>query len=64
MGLATPEAFQANPSRVWQFYHYRREKYDFAPSHGFVFAAHTGSEHSLLNRTPDTGHSQCSLSLP
>ncbi|KAI0676901.1 DHS-like NAD/FAD-binding domain-containing protein [Trametes maxima] len=26
MGLATPEAFQANPSRVWQFYHYRREK--------------------------------------
>ncbi|KAI0356600.1 DHS-like NAD/FAD-binding domain-containing protein [Trametes cingulata] len=26
MGLATPEAFHANPSRVWQFYHYRREK--------------------------------------
>ncbi|KAI0771899.1 DHS-like NAD/FAD-binding domain-containing protein [Trametes elegans] len=26
VGLATPEAFQANPSRVWQFYHYRREK--------------------------------------
>ncbi|OJT13564.1 NAD-dependent protein deacylase [Trametes pubescens] len=26
IGLATPEAFHANPSRVWQFYHYRREK--------------------------------------
>ncbi|RPD61892.1 DHS-like NAD/FAD-binding domain-containing protein [Lentinus tigrinus ALCF2SS1-7] len=26
VGLATPEAFKANPSRVWQFYHYRREK--------------------------------------
>ncbi|KAL7282145.1 hypothetical protein ACG7TL_003614 [Trametes sanguinea] len=26
MGLATPEAFHASPSRVWQFYHYRREK--------------------------------------
>ncbi|KAM5530677.1 hypothetical protein V8D89_015649 [Ganoderma adspersum] len=24
--LATPEAFQANPSLVWQFYHYRRTK--------------------------------------
>ncbi|KAF8610016.1 DHS-like NAD/FAD-binding domain-containing protein [Ceratobasidium sp. AG-I] len=24
--LATPEAFRANPSLVWQFYHYRREK--------------------------------------
>ncbi|KAH7914007.1 DHS-like NAD/FAD-binding domain-containing protein [Hygrophoropsis aurantiaca] len=23
--LATPEAFEENPSRVWQFYHYRRE---------------------------------------
>ncbi|KAJ3531380.1 hypothetical protein NM688_g7586 [Phlebia brevispora] len=26
MSLATPEAFEHNPSRVWQFYHYRREK--------------------------------------
>ncbi|KAH9853729.1 DHS-like NAD/FAD-binding domain-containing protein [Lenzites betulinus] len=26
MSLASPEAFDANPSRVWQFYHYRREK--------------------------------------
>jgi NAD+-dependent protein deacetylase sirtuin 5 len=26
MKLATPEAFSRNPSRVWQFYHYRREK--------------------------------------
>ncbi|KAI6106072.1 DHS-like NAD/FAD-binding domain-containing protein [Pisolithus croceorrhizus] len=25
MKLATPEAFENNPSRVWQFYHYRRE---------------------------------------
>ncbi|KAH0588256.1 hypothetical protein H2248_006964 [Termitomyces sp. 'cryptogamus'] len=25
--LATPEAFAANPSLVWQFYHYRRIKY-------------------------------------
>uniref|UniRef100_H2MC33 NAD-dependent protein deacylase sirtuin-5, mitochondrial n=1 Tax=Oryzias latipes TaxID=8090 RepID=H2MC33_ORYLA len=23
--LATPEAFSGNPSRVWEFYHYRRE---------------------------------------
>ncbi|RGB25622.1 NAD-dependent protein deacylase sirtuin-5, mitochondrial [Rhizophagus diaphanus] len=23
--LATPSAFKANPSRVWEFYHYRRE---------------------------------------
>ncbi|KAG7089152.1 hypothetical protein E1B28_010858 [Marasmius oreades] len=23
--LATPRAFRANPSRSWQFYHYRRE---------------------------------------
>jgi len=25
VSLATPEAFRANPGRVWQFYHYRRE---------------------------------------
>jgi NAD-dependent deacetylase sirtuin 5 len=25
MSLATVEAFKLNPSRVWQFYHYRRE---------------------------------------
>jgi NAD-dependent deacetylase sirtuin 5 len=25
VSLATPEAFKDNPSRVWQFYHYRRE---------------------------------------
>ncbi len=25
--LATPEAFEENPSLVWQFYHYRREAY-------------------------------------
>jgi len=25
MELATPDAFDDNPSRVWQFYHYRRE---------------------------------------
>lgn len=24
--LATPEAFSRNPSRVWEFYHYRREQ--------------------------------------
>jgi NAD+-dependent protein deacetylase sirtuin 5 len=24
--LATPEAFQRNPSTVWEFYHMRREK--------------------------------------
>lgn len=23
--LATPEAFSRDPSRVWEFYHYRRE---------------------------------------
>ncbi|PVF96445.1 DHS-like NAD/FAD-binding domain-containing protein [Serendipita vermifera] len=26
MSLATPEAFEEDPSLVWQFYHYRREK--------------------------------------
>jgi NAD-dependent SIR2 family protein deacetylase len=26
MSLATPKAFAANPSLVWQFYHMRREK--------------------------------------
>ncbi|KAH9941708.1 DHS-like NAD/FAD-binding domain-containing protein [Epithele typhae] len=26
MSLATPEAFEENPSLVWQFYHYRRTK--------------------------------------
>jgi NAD+-dependent protein deacetylase sirtuin 5 len=26
MSLATYRAFKSNPSRVWQFYHYRREK--------------------------------------
>ncbi|KAL5508525.1 hypothetical protein ACEPAH_6144 [Sanghuangporus vaninii] len=26
VSLATPGAFKRNPSRVWQFYHYRREK--------------------------------------
>jgi NAD+-dependent protein deacetylase sirtuin 5 len=25
MSLATPEAFRADPSKNWQFYHYRRE---------------------------------------
>lgn len=28
MSLATPEAFNNDPARVWQFYHYRREKWD------------------------------------
>ena len=23
--LATPEGFEKDPGRVWQFYHYRRE---------------------------------------
>ncbi|KAI0092808.1 DHS-like NAD/FAD-binding domain-containing protein [Irpex rosettiformis] len=32
MSLATPEAFNNNPSRVWQFYHYRREKALNAPT--------------------------------
>lgn len=27
MSLATPEAFEENPSLVWQFYHYRRMKF-------------------------------------
>ncbi|KAI0802108.1 DHS-like NAD/FAD-binding domain-containing protein [Irpex lacteus] len=36
MSLATPEAFHKNPSRVWQFYHYRREKALHAP----INAAH------------------------
>lgn len=25
MSLATPQAFRADPERVWAFYHYRRE---------------------------------------
>lgn len=25
MQLATPQAFASDPSKVWQFYHYRRE---------------------------------------
>jgi NAD-dependent deacetylase sirtuin 5 len=25
LSLATPQAFHADPSKVWQFYHYRRE---------------------------------------
>lgn len=25
LSLATPQAFQNDPSKVWQFYHYRRE---------------------------------------
>lgn len=29
ISLATPEAFKQNPSRIWQFYHYRREKYAY-----------------------------------
>ncbi|KAI0347513.1 sirtuin 5 [Trametopsis cervina] len=36
MSLATPEAFSENASRVWQFYHYRREKALNAP----INAAH------------------------
>jgi NAD+-dependent protein deacetylase sirtuin 5 len=27
MSLATPKAFKKQPSLVWQFYHYRRERY-------------------------------------
>lgn len=32
MSLATYSAFRSNPSRVWQFYHYRREKSVTSPS--------------------------------
>jgi NAD-dependent deacetylase sirtuin 5 len=34
MSLATPEAFARDPSLVWQFYHYRREKYVDRPHNG------------------------------
>ncbi|KAG8775699.1 hypothetical protein FRC12_001328 [Ceratobasidium sp. 428] len=39
--LATPEAFRANPSLVWQFYHYRREK---------VFACKPNNAHHVIAR--------------
>ncbi|KAG8722927.1 hypothetical protein FRC08_000027 [Ceratobasidium sp. 394] len=39
--LATPEAFAANPSLVWQFYHYRREK---------VFACKPNNAHHVIAR--------------
>ncbi|THH11558.1 hypothetical protein EW145_g580 [Phellinidium pouzarii] len=39
MSLATPEAFWRNPARVWQFYHYRREK---------ARAANTNAAHHAL----------------
>ncbi|KAL0949560.1 hypothetical protein HGRIS_009609 [Hohenbuehelia grisea] len=39
MSLATPQAFNKNPSLVWQFYHYRREK---------VFAATPNAAHYAL----------------
>ncbi|KXN87890.1 NAD-dependent protein deacylase [Leucoagaricus sp. SymC.cos] len=37
--LATPEAFAENPSRVWQFYHYRREasvNFDYIGFHSLI----------------------------
>ncbi|KAH7050007.1 DHS-like NAD/FAD-binding domain-containing protein [Auriculariales sp. MPI-PUGE-AT-0066] len=37
--LATPEAFEANTSRVWQFYHYRRES---------ALKAHPNAAHVVL----------------
>ncbi|TFY53563.1 hypothetical protein EVG20_g10057 [Dentipellis fragilis] len=37
--LATPEAFEANPSLVWQFYHYRRTK---------VLAAKANPAHKII----------------
>ncbi|QRW14547.1 NAD-dependent histone deacetylase SIR2 [Ceratobasidium sp. AG-Ba] len=39
--LATPEAFNANPSLVWQFYHYRREK---------VFSCQPNDAHRVIAR--------------
>jgi len=39
MSLASCSAFEANPSRVWQFYHYRREK---------AFAANPNAAHIAL----------------
>ncbi|KAI0334726.1 DHS-like NAD/FAD-binding domain-containing protein [Cubamyces sp. BRFM 1775] len=65
MGLATPQAFHANPSRVWQFYHYRREKALAAqPNPGHLALAmfsipslrHTlapGSEFTLITQNVD-----------
>ncbi|KAH9483745.1 NAD-dependent protein deacylase [Psilocybe cubensis] len=37
--LATPEAFHENPSLVWQFYHYRRQK---------ALQAETNTAHKIL----------------
>ena len=31
ISLATPQAFRKDPAKVWQFYHYRREKWVLFP---------------------------------
>ncbi|KAF9449892.1 DHS-like NAD/FAD-binding domain-containing protein [Macrolepiota fuliginosa MF-IS2] len=50
--LATPEAFEKNPSRVWQFYHYRRE---------FALRAKPNAAHYALARftSPQIRESIC-----
>lgn len=45
MSLATPQAFQVDPSKVWQFYHYRREVCSRAkPNHAHLILAKLTTE--------------------
>jgi len=50
MSLATPEAFRASPSRVWQFYHYRREKALAAKPNAAHYALAMFSQPSLRHQ--------------
>jgi len=54
LSLATPDAFNENPSRVWQFYHMRREKARAAePNAAHMALAVLAVPHFLRTVAPD-----------
>ncbi|PCH37412.1 DHS-like NAD/FAD-binding domain-containing protein [Wolfiporia cocos MD-104 SS10] len=59
ISLATPAAFKENPSRVWQFYHYRRtealQAQPNAAHHALAMRALDAAAHNLGSTAPTDG---------
>lgn len=58
--LASPEAFADNPSRVWQFYHYRREVY-VDREHTYICMPHILAFPSARAAVPNAAHKAIAL---
>jgi hypothetical protein len=62
LSLATPRAFAADPSTVWQFYHMRRETCAPRPSPPVAAAADRGAGRARRSQTRRTARSRISAS--